>query len=138
VITFSAVPDSLKSKIPFWKIWLPEIARYYSREVDALNFQFCGNNEIIKANQKFLNHSYATDIITFGYKEGKNIAADILIGIETISENADHYQVAFEDELDRVLAHGILHLIGFNDYSKAEQAEMRAAEEKCLILRAQI
>ncbi len=138
MITFEEVPPQFQNRIEGWKLWLPLVAEEYKSKIRILQYYFMSNEEIQAANVRHLGHDYPTDIITFGYEEGKCLAGEMLIGFETIAENAAELGVAIADELDRVLAHGVLHLIGFDDKNEASQQEMRAAEEKCLILRPKI
>ena len=83
-------------------------------------------------NKKYLNHDTYTDIITFDYCEGKNISGDIFISIDRVTENATTFSVTFEDELNRVMAHGVLHLCGYKDKSKTDKELMRKMENIAL------
>jgi rRNA maturation RNase YbeY len=83
-------------------------------------------------NKQFLNHDYFTDIITFNYNVGNIVAGDIYISIDTVRSNSLSYSVSFMNELHRVMIHGILHLLGFNDSSPAERDEMRNLENEAL------
>ena len=104
-------------------------------EVGCLTYVFCSDPYLHKMNVEYLNHDTFTDIITFNYCENTIISGDIFISVDRVRENALKYDVLFEDELDRVIVHGVLHLIGYNDKSKEEQAEMRGKEEFYLNLR---
>ncbi len=97
-------------------------------EVD-LNIIFCSDNYLLKMNKKYLNHDYFTDVITFDYSENNKLSGDIFISIETVKENALQYYVDFSDELERVILHGVLHLIGYNDKSEKEKKIMREKED---------
>ena len=90
---------------------------------------------ILDINLKYLQHDYFTDIITFDYCEGDKISGDLFISIDSVRENAVTYGAAFEEELNRVMVHGILHLIGYDDHTKAEQKTMRQKENYYLSLR---
>ena len=85
-------------------------------------------------NRHYLQHDFFTDIITFDYSEGNSIAGDIIISLETVRSNSQKYQTPFEEELRRVIIHGVLHLCGLRDKNKKEQKEMREAEDKALFL----
>jgi rRNA maturation RNase YbeY len=86
-------------------------------------------------NQKFLKHDYYTDIITFDYCEGTVLSGDLFISIDSVRDNAVHFGTTFDDELNRVMVHGILHLIGYDDHTKSQQKTMRAKENEYLALR---
>lgn len=121
--------------------WLKEIAAKSGRKIGALNYIFCSDPYLLEINKQFLGHDYLTDIITFDssedyagqYPEG-TLSGDIYISIDTVRYNGDAYGEGFESELHRVIAHGLLHLIGFDDTTPALQKEMRAQEEAALVL----
>jgi probable rRNA maturation factor len=120
--------------------------RYFSEQVEFtikkekkgigdLTYVFCSDEYLLSLNQKFLNHNTLTDIITFDYSEAKTLSGEIYISIERVAENAEKFKVAFEDELHRVMIHGVLHLAGYKDKRPAEKALMRKKEEASLSLR---
>lgn len=117
--------------------WLVEVARYYKAELERLSYQFLNNDNIRSVNRQFLDHDYATDIITFDYTEKAQVSAEVYCGYEVIEENAKRYGESLKDEMHRVLAHGLLHCLGLDDQSPENKQEMRAAEDKCLNLRPQ-
>ena len=94
----------------------------------------CSDKLLLETNQKYLNHDYYTDIITFDYTEEGKISGDLMISYERVKENAKKEKVGVQDELRRVMAHGVLHLLGFRDKSERESAEMRAQEDAALDL----
>ena len=106
-----------------------------SKRLGELNFIFCTDEYLLEKNIQFLNHDTYTDIITFDYCEGNIISGDIFVSVERVTENANTFGVDFEDELDRVLIHGILHLAGYQDKSKEEVNTMREKEDFYLSLR---
>ena len=108
--------------------WLHQVAGSQKKEITQLTYIFCSDEYLLDINKKYLNHDYYTDIITFPYKEGKSIESDVFISIDRIHDNAKSYQVTFKQELLRVIAHGLLHLLGFKDKSKDEKDEMRKME----------
>lgn len=114
------------------KLWVKSIIEGYKRKTGSINFIFTSNRKILEINQQYLNHNYFTDIITFNYNHETILNGDIYISLDTIASNSDLYSVTFENELYRVMAHGILHLIGFNDKSDGEKKQMRIAENRCL------
>lgn len=97
-----------------------------------INYIFCSDEELLEINIRHLNHSTYTDIITFDYTEGNKISSDIFISIDRVEENAKKFKVSFEEELHRVMIHGILHLCGYKDKSKADAELMRKKENAAL------
>jgi rRNA maturation RNase YbeY len=114
--------------------WIGKIINQYNYTTGDINYIFCSNKYILQINKKYLNHNYFTDIITFNYNENNIINSDIFISIETVNENADCYNTTFYNELSRVIIHGILHLIGFDDKTKEDQAIMTQKENEALSL----
>ncbi len=106
----------------------------HDRELREINLIFTSDEYLLEMNKEHLGHEYYTDIITFNYNEGIKISGDLFISVERVKENATHYDVDFLQELRRVVAHGVLHLIGFNDKSEEEEREMRLREEEALNL----
>jgi len=104
-------------------------------ECDEINYIFCSDDSLLQKNIKFLNHNTLTDIISFDYTLGKLISGDIFISIERVQENAELYKVSFDDELHRVMIHGVLHYCGYTDKTESEKALMRSKEDYYLSLR---
>ena len=100
-----------------------------------LNYIFCTDDYLLDINIKYLKHNTLTDIISFDYTMGKTISGDVYISIDRVTENALNYKVKFEDELHRVMIHGVLHFCGFKDKSKSEKELMRNKEDYYLSLR---
>ena len=115
--------------------WLRLVAESEIRRLGDVSIIFCSDNYILDINLKYLQHDYFTDIITFDYCEGDKISGDLFISIDSVRENAITYGAEFADELNRVMVHGILHLIGYDDHTKAEQKTMREKENYYLSLR---
>lgn len=109
--------------------WLESVIAAESRKTGDINFIFCDDEHLLKVNQEFLQHDYYTDIITFDYGRGNVINADIFISLQRIQENAGKFKASIEQELLRVLVHGILHLCGYADKSETEQQLMRSKED---------
>ena len=124
----------LKNK-SFNNRWLKLVAESEIRRVGDISIIFCSDNYILEVNQKYLQHDYFTDIITFDYCEGDRLSGDLFISIDTVMENAKEYGTEFTDELNRVMVHGILHLIGYDDSTEEEIAVMRKKEDYYLSLR---
>jgi probable rRNA maturation factor len=97
-----------------------------------LSFVFCSDEYLLKINKEYLSHDYYTDVVTFDYVEDKKISGDIFISVDRVMENADEYKVSFKDELDRVIIHGVLHLLGFKDKSQSLKKKMTEKEDEYL------
>lgn len=110
------------------KIWLNSISKNEGKEIVNLNFLFVDDKEMLKYNKKYLQHESYTDIITFDNSLNNKIAGDIVISLERVNENAKYYQVSYKYELERVMAHGLLHLLGYNDKNKEEKKIIRKKE----------
>ena len=105
--------------------WLKMVAGSEMRRIGAVNIIFCSDNYILDVNMRYLQHDYFTDIITFDYCEGNILSGDLFISVDSVRENAVLYGAEFEEELNRVMVHGLLHLIGYDDHTEEEQKVMR-------------
>lgn len=112
--------------------WVSNTISSYNYTLGEINYIFCDDDYLIVLNKQFLNHDTLTDIISFDNTLGKSINGDIFISIERVAENATQYNVDFEEELHRVMIHGIFHYIGFKDKLDKEKKLMREAENKAL------
>jgi rRNA maturation RNase YbeY len=110
------------------KLWLNSISNNEGKEIESLSFLFVDDEEMLKYNKKYLQHESYTDVITFDSSIGKKIAGDIIISLERVNDNAKFYQVSYNYELQRVMAHGLLHLLGYNDKNKEEKKIIRKKE----------
>ena len=108
--------------------WLKNVVANEEKEVGNLVFVFCNDSYLLKKNIEFLNHNTLTDVITFDYCKGNLISGDILISVERVQENAKIFNVSFLNELDRVMVHGLLHLLGYKDKTKEDAKIMREKE----------
>lgn len=115
--------------------WLRLVAESEIRRIGDISVIFCSDNYILDINQRYLGHDYFTDIITFDYCEGDRLSGDLFISVDSVRENAIEYGTDFNDELNRVMVHGILHLIGYDDHTESDIAEMRSKENYYLSLR---
>lgn len=118
--------------------WLKMVAESEIKRVGDISIIFCSDNYILDVNVKYLQHDYFTDIITFDYCEGQKLSGDLFISIDSVRENARYYGSEFEDELNRVIVHGLLHLIGYDDHTEEDQKIMRSKEDYYLELRKSI
>jgi len=114
------------------KTWIKGIIEKEKRKTGNINFVFTTDKDLLKLNQQFLSHNTLTDIITFDYCEGKIIHSDIMISVERVEENAKKLNIDFNEEIKRVMIHGVLHLCGYKDKSKADQELMRKKENWAL------
>ncbi len=118
-----------KTKLKQWIKTITEKEKYI---LGNINYIFCSDEELLEINIRHLNHNTYTDIITFDYTEGKKISSDMFISIDRVTENAKKFDVSFEDELHRVMIHGILHLCGYKDKTTADAELMRKKENGAL------
>ena len=116
------------------KSWLAALAKHHNRSLGDLSVVSCSDEELLTYNRKYLDHNTYTDIITFDHSEATQLSGDLLISFERVLENADNQGVVFQEELRRVMAHGLLHLAGFKDKTPADAAAMRQAEDHALAL----
>lgn len=114
--------------------WIKQVARNHNRVVGPLTYIFCSDDRIIEVNRQFLNHDYFTDIITFDYSSHKRISGDMFISLDTVKSNAELFQRAYNEELMRVVIHGVLHLCGINDKGPGEREIMEAHENTALAI----
>lgn len=112
--------------------WIKHSIENELKKTGLINIIFTSDNYLLDINKKYLSHNYLTDIITFNYCEKNTINGDIYISIETVLNNSKRFIVSFEDEIRRVIIHGILHLIGYNDSTNAEKIQMREKENNYL------
>lgn len=115
--------------------WLTLVAESEIRRIGDIAVIFCSDDYILQINQQYLSHDYYTDIITFDYSEGDKLSGDLFISIDTVKANAEEYGTDFNDELNRVIVHGVLHLIGYDDHNDKDIAVMRKKEDYYLSLR---
>lgn len=118
------------------RAWLSSIIHSNGHSFDSLNFIYCSDNYLLKINKEYLDHDYYTDIITFDNTEDAEspIDADIFISIDRVKENARQLKLPYEQELHRVMVHGVLHLLGHQDKTEEQKQDMRKSEEASLSL----
>lgn len=114
--------------------WVRAVAASYGKRVGEVAYVFCNDDKILEVNRQYLKHDYFTDIITFDYCEGDMLSGDLFISLDTVRTNAELFHKTYDDELHRVIIHGILHLVGINDKGPGEREIMEAAENKALDL----
>lgn len=133
MITFSAegikMPKIKKREVT---AWIKTVAASYGRKVGEIGYLFVDDEKILEVNNEYLGHNYYTDIITFDYDEGDVINGDIVISLDTVRTNAEQFGKEYDEELYRVIIHGILHLCGIDDKGPGEREIMEVAENKAL------
>lgn len=134
-IEFHSVNDFILSDPNKVKLWLSKVVAEEQKKVEHLLYIFCDDKYLHKLNVEFLNHDTYTDVITFDESLGDQLSGEIFISIDRVKENAISFEVGFEEELHRVLVHGLLHLCGYNDKTEEETIEMRKKENYYLSLR---
>lgn len=118
--------------------WIRAVAKSYGRRVGEVGYMFVNDDKILEVNREYLGHNYYTDVITFDYDEDDVVSGDVVISLDTVASNAHLFNKTYEEELYRVIIHGILHLCGINDKGPGEREQMEAAENKALALRQQL
>jgi len=134
-----AISFSCNTKFPFsnrlkTKAWIKQTITLYGKKCGNISYIFEDDNQVLNINKQYLNHDYYTDIITFDYVEQDTINGDIVISTDRIKENAKNFNTSFDNELHRVIIHGVLHLLGFNDHSEKENKIMRQKENEALAI----
>lgn len=116
------------------KSWLEQVARNHQKRVGRLTYIFCDDDYILATNRQFLGHDYYTDIITFDYSNSHRISGDMVISLDTVHTNAEQFAKSYEEELARVIVHGVLHLCGINDKGPGEREIMEHNENEALAI----
>lgn len=114
--------------------WIKEVAGCYGKKVGDIAYIFCSDAKILEVNNQYLQHDYYTDIITFDYSEDDTISGDIFVSIDTVKSNAEQFGTVYDEELHRIIIHGILHLCGINDKGPGERENMTKCEDEALRL----
>ncbi len=114
--------------------WLKLAAESEIRRIGNISIIFCSDNYVLDINQKYLQHDYFTDIITFDYCEGDRLSGDLFISVDSVRENSVEFGTEFKDELNRVIIHGLLHLVGYDDHTEKDIKLMRSKENYYLSL----
>ena len=114
--------------------WNKAVAASYGKRRGEIGYLFTDDEKILEVNRQYLQHDFYTDIITFDYTEGDRLNGDIVISLDTVRSNSEQQGTEYDEELHRVIIHGVLHLCGINDKGPGERAIMEAAENKALAL----
>lgn len=130
MISFNSETDFELSNESDYASWIQNIIASENKEEGDINYIFCDDEYLHKINVEYLNHDTLTDIISFDYSEGNFLHGDIFISVERVAENAKEFNVSFENELKRVMAHGVLHYCGYKDKSVQDELLMRQKEDE--------
>lgn len=115
--------------------WIQEVCAAEGKKLSEVSFIFCSDEYLLEMNSQYLNHDYYTDVITFDYCEADSISGDVFISVDRVFDNAQNVGVSATDELNRVMVHGLLHLIGYHDKEVLDKEQMTAKEDFYLSLR---
>lgn len=127
-----AMPDIRRRDV---SAWIRQVAQLHGKRLGEVCYKFVNDEGILDCNRQFLGHDYYTDIITFDYCEDDTLNGDLVISLDTVKSNAELFKKDYNEELHRVIIHGVLHLCGINDKGPGEREIMEAAENKALNLR---
>ncbi len=133
-ISFAFQTNCSFKKRTILKQWIKAIVENNKKEVGEISYIFCSDEQLLEINKEFLNHDYYTDIITFDYSETDVVSGDLFISIERIKDNAKTLKTSYQEELHRVIIHGVLHLLGYKDKTEEESENMRKLEDECLLI----
>ncbi|TRX71663.1 rRNA maturation RNase YbeY [Carboxylicivirga sp. M1479] len=126
-----SIPQNINANT---KAWIQKVIESHNKQVGTLSYVFCNDEYILYVNKTYLQHDYYTDIITFDECTSSVISGDLVISLDTVQSNSIEFKQDFNKELHRVIIHGILHLIGFKDFTDSEKQIMRQQEDKALSL----
>ena len=125
------MPDIREAEV---SAWVRQVAKSYDKVVGDINYIFVDDETMLDINRRFIGHDYYTDHIGFDYTEGNALSGDIYISLDTVRTNAELFGVTQDEELRRIIIHGLLHLCGLRDKTPEERAEMQKAEDKALTM----
>jgi probable rRNA maturation factor len=125
------IPFTLRNKLKI-REWIRSIIKEENKVIGDISYIFCSDDYLYQMNKKYLNHQTLTDIITFEYNEGELVSGDIFISLDRVKENSKSFSKSFDEELGRVMAHGVLHLVGYMDKSGEDKSIMTEKENKYL------
>lgn len=130
MISFNYETDFLLDNETQFFDWISRVILSENKKEGDINYIFCDDEYILEINRQYLDHDYYTDIISFDYSVGNELNGDIFVSIERVKENATDFNATFDDELKRVIIHGILHYCGYKDNSEEDEALMRSKEDE--------
>jgi rRNA maturation RNase YbeY len=130
MISFNYENDFILDNEELYSLWISNVILSENKKEGDINYVFCNDDFLLNINQQYLSHDTYTDIISFDYSVGNELHGDIFISTERVLENASQYEVSFNEELLRVMSHGILHYCGYKDKSEKDELIMRNKEEE--------
>jgi probable rRNA maturation factor len=130
MISFNYELDFTLQDEALYSDWISKVINSESKKEGEINYIFCDDDYLLEINKQYLDHDTLTDIISFDYSIGNDLQGDVFISIERVRENAQDFDVDFQDELKRVMAHGVLHFCGYKDKNKDDKKLMRLKEEE--------
>jgi probable rRNA maturation factor len=130
MISFNYENDFELSNEEQFSNWISRVIASEEKKEGEINYIFCDDDYLLNLNEQYLNHDTLTDIISFDYSMGNEIHGDIFISIERVIDNANDFKVSFEEELKRVMVHGVLHYCGYKDKTEEDEALMRSKEDE--------
>lgn len=130
MISYNYEIDFMVPNEDLYTSWIENVIVSEGKELGELSYIFCDDEYLLEINQQYLNHDTLTDIISFDYTEGDVVSGDIFISVDRVQDNATDFNVGFEDELKRVMIHGVLHYCGYKDKSESEEELMRSKEDE--------
>jgi rRNA maturation RNase YbeY len=130
ITDYGSLPRQFKKRQT--SLWIKAIVQKHGKKTGDIAYIFCNDEKILEINTQYLNHHYFTDIITFDYTEGNVVSGDIFISLETVKTNSERYKTNYEEELRRVIIHGVLHLCGYEDKTRKDKKNMREKEDEAL------
>jgi len=130
MISFNYELDFTLQDEALYSDWISKVINSESKKEGEINYIFCNDDYLLEINKQYLKHDTLTDVISFDYSVGNELHGDIFISIERVRENAQDFDVDFQDELKRVMAHGVLHYCGYKDKNKDDKKLMRLKEEE--------
>jgi len=130
MISFNYELEFLLENEEQYSSWISNVISSENKKEGDINYIFCDDEYILEINKQYLDHDYYTDIISFDYSVGNELHGDIFVSIERVRENAIEFEVTFDEELKRVLAHGVLHYCGYKDKTEEEELLMRSKEDE--------
>lgn len=130
MITYNYESDFQLENEEFFSEWIEQVVLSENKMLGEVNYIFCDDEYLHKINVEYLDHDTLTDIISFDYSEGNLVQGDIFISVERVADNASDFSVPFNEELKRVMIHGVLHYCGYKDKSENEKRIMREKEDE--------
>ena len=134
MIEFALEHEDIVAELCGYQEWLTHVAALHSYYISNITYVLTSDEQVLKLNKAYLKHDFYTDVLTFDRSENKELSADIFISLDRVKENAAAFDVSFDEELRRVMVHGLLHMVGYGDDDDMKKEQMRRAEDEALEL----